>query len=290
MPIEARFAVESRPGAIARVALIDRDAQSQAEVAPDRGGMVATWRVAGRDLLYLDAATFDDRSKNVRGGNPVLFPSPGKLANDAFSLGGRRGSLSQHGFARTSAWTEVARGVDGSAWVRLALESTPETKAVYPWDFRAELTYRLTDATLRTEIRVANKGQEVMPFGFGFHPYFAVPLAQKAGARIATRARRAWDNVAKKEIDLHGIDLDSSEVDLHLQDHGSTKSELTFANRKIEVEGSSEFVQWVVWTQPGKEFVCLEPWTSPGNALNLNRGLVALPPGSERKLWVEMRA
>src|SRR5687767_10361614 len=78
---------------------------TRAVLAPDRGGIVTRLAVDGRELFYLDEATLLDRSKNVRGGNPVLFPSPGPLANDRFTWGGKTGSMKQHGFARQRAWT-----------------------------------------------------------------------------------------------------------------------------------------------------------------------------------------
>jgi galactose mutarotase-like enzyme len=59
-----------------------KSGHAEATIAPHRGAIVTSLRIAGRELLYLDRATFDDPSKNVRGGIPVLFPTPGKLAND----------------------------------------------------------------------------------------------------------------------------------------------------------------------------------------------------------------
>src|SRR5438132_2165715 len=67
-----------------------------AEVVPERGGLVTRFRVQGRGLLYLDEATLADRSKNVRGGVPVLFPIAGKAPEG--------GAMKQHGFARNRAW------------------------------------------------------------------------------------------------------------------------------------------------------------------------------------------
>jgi galactose mutarotase-like enzyme len=285
-----RFAVERRAGAIPQLALIDRESNSEALLAPERGGMLSRWRCGGREVLFLDEATFLDKSKNVRGGNPVLFPTPGKLEGDAWSRGGQRGALKQHGFARTSAWSEEGTGVDARAWAKIALASSPATLADYPWPFRSELTYAVQGRSLRIEIRVQNTGSTRMPFGFGFHPYFAVPQAAKAAARVETRATRAWDNAGKKEIALSGIDLTAAEVDLHLRDHGSTQSALSFDGARIELLGSPEFAQWVVWTLAGKDFVCLEPWTGPGNALNMGVGLIELEPGAEKALWLELRA
>src|SRR5438132_654889 len=90
---------------LATYRLRDTGSLVEALVVPERGGLVATFTVRGRDVLYLDDPTVRDGSASVRGGIPVLFPSPGKLTGDAWSRAGAEGRLPQHGFARKLAWT-----------------------------------------------------------------------------------------------------------------------------------------------------------------------------------------
>src|SRR5690349_4833774 len=71
------------------VVLEDASAGARVVVAPTRGGMVTRFEAHGAPVLFLDVATLVDESKNVRGGNPVLFPSPGPLTGDRFTRGGR---------------------------------------------------------------------------------------------------------------------------------------------------------------------------------------------------------
>jgi galactose mutarotase-like enzyme len=76
---------------------------------------------------------------------------------------------------------------------------------------------------------------------------------------------------------------------LHLIDHGSTESTLTWADgARVAVRGSPELTRWVVWTVAGRDFVCLEPWSAPADALNSGEGLIELPNGRQRSLWVEL--
>ncbi|WP_438027839.1 galactose mutarotase [Sorangium sp. So ce233] len=290
------FTVKEIEGAIPTVELADSDAASRAVLAPARGGILTGLTVGGRELLYLDRATFDDRAANVRGGNPVLFPSPGKLAGDAWSAAGAAGQMRQHGFARTLPWSLDDHGTlaSGGAYARLVLRSSEATRAQYPWDFRAEFTYTLRGRALRIDLCITNEtgdGAPPMPFGAGFHPYFAVSQADKARASIETRATRAFDNTTKQEAPFSGFDLTRPEVDLHLIDHGATESALAIeGGLRVAVRGSPEFTHWVVWTLQGKDFVCLEPWTCPGNALNTGERLIHLPSRQTRSLWVEYSA
>jgi len=271
------------------IELADDDAGSSVSIVPARGAIVTRFRVGDRELLYLDEATLRDPAKNVRGGIPVLFPSPGRLTGDRFVHGGRSGSMKQHGFARDCVWETRSVEVTDAPRATLVLRATEGTRAAYPYDFLVAITFSLAKTTLRLEIDVENTGGEPLPFAFGLHPYFLVPDAGKAGARVATKATRAFDNVEKKTLPFHGFDLTAKEVDLHLVDHGSTESELAWVDGgRLAIRASPELTRWVVWTLAGRDFVCVEPWTAPADALNTGESLIELAPGARRSLWVEL--
>ena len=293
------FAIETREGTIESLVLRDAEAKSMLVLAPARGGMASRLSLGGRHRFFLDESTLRDPTKNVRGGNPVLFPSPGKLENDTYA----RGSMKQHGFARNLPWEVASTQADGDARATLRLRSSDETRAMFPWDFVAEYTYILKGMTLRIEQRFTSSGGEARAFGAGFHPYFHVKQSEKPATRIVTKATRAFDNVTKKEITFEkvdgsaaggtsrtAIDLGKREVDLHLLDHGAEPCTLESPTNKIVVRGSPEFTHFVVWTLEGKDFVCVEPWTCPGNALNTVDRLMTIEPGASKTIWVEYEA
>ena len=282
------FTISDLPTALPGIELADSAAEASATIVPTRGGMATHFVALGREWLFLDESTLLDPHKNVRGGIPILFPSPGKLAGDAFERGGRAGRMGQHGFARNLAWKERARSTEGAARLELELADSDSTRAAFPWPFRLRLAYSLRGATLRLEVAVENPGAEALPFAFGLHPYFAVSQADKAKASIPTRATAGWDNVAKKQVGVSAIDLCAPETDLHLLDHGGSEAELRTPQGTVRVRGSEAFSRWVVWQLAGRDFVCLEPWTAPGNALNTGEGLLFVPPGDRRELWVEL--
>jgi galactose mutarotase-like enzyme len=261
---------------LAVLSLVSGDAR--AEIVPARGALVTSWSIEGREIFYLDRATLLDRSKNVRGGNPVLFPTPGRLAGDRWRRGELTGALSQHGFARNAEW-RVEEASETS--VLLTLRDDESTRAAYPWSFIASLRYSLAGPRLSIEAKVrCEGGPGPMPFGLGFHPYFFVG-PDKSRVAVETGATRAWDNVQKRERTLEGaIDLAHGEVDLHLLDHGKTTGVLQLGDgASVRLIGDAAFTHWVVWTLPEKPFVCLEPWTSPGDALNTGERLALLAPG-----------
>jgi galactose mutarotase-like enzyme len=268
--------------------LADDQAHSAVSIVPARGAIATRFRVGDRELLYLDQATLLDRQKNVRGGVPVLFPSPGKLEGDHFARGDAHGSMKQHGFARDLPWDVVATSKGDCAQASLVLVANDATRTAFPWDFRLTITFSLAAARLRLDVRVENGSRRTMPFAFGIHPYFHV--IDKARAQIATKATRAFDNVKKEVVSIDGFDLTAPELDLHLLDHFGTESAISFGDgSRVAIRGSAEMTRWVVWTVQGKDYVCLEPWTAPANALNTGESLILLEPGGSHALWIELQ-
>ncbi|MEO7111516.1 MAG: galactose mutarotase [Polyangiaceae bacterium] len=280
------FTIAATPDPVESLELLGP--RSRLVLAPTRGGMATRLKLHDRELFYLDEETLHDPAKNVRGGNPVLFPSPGKLEGDAYVWKDQHGTLKQHGFARNSVWEVLRTSMkEGGASATLRLVSSEQTRRDFPWNFSAEYTYLLTSDSLRIDMSFTNTGEGAMPFGAGFHPYFAVPQADKAHAHVETTATRAFDNVTKKTDALSPIDLTKPEVDLHLVDHHGD-CVLRLASGRVRLKGSSEFSRWVVWTLAGKGFVCIEPWTCPGNALNTGESVIVLEPEKTRRMWVEI--
>jgi len=286
MPTFSR-AASNEPAVGEVLTLRDESAGSQVLLAPERGALVTSFSVSGRELLYLDRATLNDGTKNVRGGIPILFPAPGKLEADTWHAAGQSGQLKQHGFARNLPWSVRDDATAGVAAATLSLDSSPATLSQYPWAFRAQLSFTLEGRCLRIVARVRNQSKTAMPFALGYHPYFLA--GDKQQLRIDTRATRAFDNVTKQTLPFKGFDLGLPEVDLHLLDHGSSASALHFGDGSyLSLTGSPEFTHWVVWTLTGKDFVCLEPWTAPGNALNTGDRLFHLLPGQEQQCSLEI--
>lgn len=258
---------------------------TSATLSPTRGGMATAFIVDSRPIFFLDPTTLADPTKNVRGGNPVLFPTPGRLTGDAWARDGLSGALNQHGFARDRAWDVVSVTADVAT---LALD-TPASPS-YPWSSRIAITYRVGDRALVVTTHIENRGDTPMPFGLGFHPYFAV--ADKHSFALTSSATRAFDNVRKVDLafDAATLDLTAGEVDLHLLDHGAERATFTADGLPAVTIDAPDFSRWVLWTLPGRPFVCVEPWTCPADALNTGEGLQWLAAGESRDYRVVFSA
>ena len=105
---------------------------------------------------------------------PVLFPICGRLYGGHYTYRGTTYELPIHGFARLETFHLSELSDDR---VTLILEPNDNTRACYPFDFYLSITYRLTKCVLEVTCNVENRGAETLPFAFGAHPGFRVPLA-----------------------------------------------------------------------------------------------------------------
>ena len=136
------------------------------------GGLLgaATWR--GLDILH------------TRPGNSVLdagcfplVPFSNRIAGSRFSFGGRDVALKPnhpgdpaspviHGFGWLSEWT-----VEQLAETRATLGFRYEGGA-WPWPFEARQDISVHGNGFDLELALRNLGEDPMPAGLGFHPYF----------------------------------------------------------------------------------------------------------------------
>ncbi len=92
------------------------------------GATVVSWKVDGREAIFVSSAAALDGSRPIRGGIPVCFPAFGAWAPG-----------SQHGFARSSSRWAVEEGprtdaATGDVSVTFVLADDEETRKI--WDYR----------------------------------------------------------------------------------------------------------------------------------------------------------
>jgi galactose mutarotase-like enzyme len=237
-----------------------------AAVSP-MGAQLRSLSADGRELLWgADPAWWGSSA-------PLLFPIVGSLNGDAYRVGGRSFSLPRHGFGRHSRF-ELVEAAPDLAVFRLA--SSEETRAIYPFDFRLDVRFRIEGARLTLTAVLANLGAGPLPASFGFHPAFNWPLAgERADHRIL------FDEDEPGPIRRLGADgtLEPEPIPtpvrgrvLDLRDDLFQHDALIFdrLNSRGLVYGTAEgpslriafpaMPHLGIWTKPGAPFVCIEPW------------------------------
>ena len=157
----------------------------RAGLLPGRGGALAMLAHAGEDVL-VPLPEGADPNDTWAGAFVMLpwtnrldegrLPHPGGVAHFPCNRVAERTAL--HGLSRERAW-EVESAVSDRAVLVQRIDTAP-----YRYVARMEL--RLS-AAFRLMLTVTNEGEEGMPFGSGWHPFFTRP----AGTRIAFHASGA---------------------------------------------------------------------------------------------------
>lgn len=220
----------------------------EASYSPERGGIVRSIKLGGEEILYLDEETFQNKSSNVKGGIPILFPNAGPI-----TTGQELPNLEQHGFARKSVW-QTASASEG---FRETLEANKETRVAYPYNFRFSMSGQFEtngSFTLKSEVENQEEHKE-LPLSMGLHPYFKVPSSAKAkikfdfaGGEEIEKQIETWANGEAVSIDNPKMKDPAAVLRVEIPGLGT-----------LVIDASAEYQKIWVWSLPDKDFVCIEP-------------------------------
>jgi aldose 1-epimerase len=317
-------------------------ARSQADVLIDCGFNCARWftRLSGQALEILWPGGLCETSASLapgaeplspfRFGIPVLFPFPNRIRGGVYHWSGREYRLpindpqqrhAIHGFVADRPWTLLRTTEQGSpaqvtGQFRLS-QHAPERLSLWPADFTVTLTWQLRERNqpspsveLSAEVTVYNPDIVPLPFGLGFHPYFAVPADDAQvlveSARHAAAELRRWELT---DLIPTGRLLPLRVQDRQLLDPCTTEPlpawddafrflpatenaplVVLLRDRRrhfaIRIQTEPHFRDLVLFVPPHRQAVCIEPYTCVTDAINLHQrgvasGLRILQPGQE---------
>ena len=305
--------------------LITLEAQSErAVIVPAAGCQCLSYRAGALDVIAGPASPDAWREHPHRGGIPILFPWPGRIAGARFTFEGREYRMpvndplghSIHGFACERAFRVIRQG---PYFVTSILDSAdyPDLSSIWPWPFAFEIDYEVGNG-LRLKARITNTGNSVMPFGFGAHPYFHAPLnpqGMRDAMMIQLDADARWpldanmiptgdteplagkfDLRAPRPLGVDTYDDVFRMAAISKDDASAPRARLIDPSLKIavEVRADAAFGDFVVFAPPNNPVVALEPYTCAPDAFNLAaRGVAAgmreLAPGQTFEAGFEIR-
>jgi aldose 1-epimerase len=306
------------------VDLITLEADSErAVIVPGAGCQCLSYSVGALEIIAGPPNPDSWRAHPHRGGIPILFPWPGRIAGARFNFKGREYLLpvneparghAIHGFACERPF-RVAR--QGPYYVTAILDSSehPDLQKFWPWPFVLEINYEVGNG-LRLRARITNSGNSTMPFGFGAHPYFHAPLdprASRDAISVQLDANSRWLLDASMipsgpPVPLAGKydlrvprPLDAETFDDAFRMTVATDASAPRArmidpslNLAVEVRADPAFGDFVVFAPANNSVVALEPYTCAPDAFNLatrgiDSGARELAPGLVFEAGFEIR-
>ncbi len=209
------------------------------------GAHLTRWHSAsGEDWLFLSEAARFEQGAAIRGGTPVIFPQFSGFGNGP-----------RHGFARNRFWKVKASPItkDHTAHCAMVLNADDETRALWPHDFCATLSFDLSDFGLCLTLEILNSGQTPFTFTSALHTYFQVADFRQSRL-LGLKNLSYWDNDG---TDFRHRQLQQEDA-LHFDDaidrvyfDCERTLQLVDGNRRSLAITSAGFREVVVWN-PGE--------------------------------------
>jgi glucose-6-phosphate 1-epimerase len=218
-----------------------RSRDGASAIATLQGAQLVSWTPSGgEECLYVSERSPFEAGQPIRGGIPIAFPQFADL-----------GPLTQHGFARTQAWsfTGASESEDGSR-VSFALESSHRTEALWKGAFRLVLTATLGGPRLDVELRVANTGEDAFAFAAALHTYLRV--SEAAAVRLEGLRGVRYANRGESAVSVEAREFVTAEEPIdRVYFAAPSATRLEDAGRILRIEQRG-FTDTVVWN-PGRD-------------------------------------
>jgi glucose-6-phosphate 1-epimerase len=235
-------------------------------------------------VLFTSAHSHFAPGTAIRGGVPIIFPWFGPHPT--------RTDLPAHGFARTLPWhlATVLPPSGGGAGVTLTLESSDETRRLWPHDFALRYTV-LVGRTLDLSLEVHNTGDAPFTFEEALHTYLSVADVRQVRVE-GLDGRDYLDKVdgGRRKTQSGPITLTGETDRVYLNTPDTVTVHDPAACRRIVVskESSATTVVWNPWVDKAKRLtdfgddewprmICIETANAAENA-------VILPPGGRHTM------
>jgi aldose 1-epimerase len=250
----------------------------------------------------------------------LLAPFPGRIDCGLVKWRGKTYQLEDtsgqghaiHGFAPRNPWRLIDSTSNSvTAEFRPSIDA-PHALAQWPGDYVLTATYRIHGSRLDFDFVATNPGQEPIPFGFGTHTYFRLPLAEGADPEatlVSAPIDGRWEavemiptgkvlSVAADDPLRVGAPLAGRAYDTaYRMAPGGTVTAVRDpqSGRTVRQTFDASMTCCVVYTPGHREAICLEPYTCVPDPLNVERkgghsGLIVLEPAESYTTSVVLEA
>lgn len=276
------------------ISLRDEAAGSSAAILPGLGfncfSFIANPAGEPIEVLWASPDFAQGTVRPTRCGIPLLFPFAGRIRERAFTFAGRTYKLPKgddlgnaiHGFVFDRPWRVIEQTPRRVVGQFQASVDEPAILEMWPADFRITVTYQLSGSTLAGEVFIENPDERVLPFGFGSHGYFRVPLGAGGVAndcQVRVPVSTAWElsnllPTGERGLSPYsgplraGMTIGNSQLDdvfsgLDFIDHKcAARVRDPHSGRVMTLTFDDVCPHCVLFNPPHREAICIEPYTT----------------------------
>ncbi|APG93037.1 aldose epimerase family protein (plasmid) [Sinorhizobium americanum] len=259
------------------------------------GGRLLEFRRKGGPHIAIPTEAHSFESTNwPRAGAYPLVPYHNRLADATIVAGGESVHLRSHpaavphtlhGPGHTRPWTVGTHDAN-----RFTMSLGYAADDDWPWDFRAEQHFELSETNLRLTMSVENCSGRPMPAGMGWHPYFASREA------VVSDAGYLWPHRSDYLPDATRVAVAEEDGVVRMATaylEGWTKAKVALPHGFSATMKASSPFGFLVVHRGDPAHICVEPVTHVANAWNLSlpssqTGAVLLQPGEALKGSIEI--
>jgi aldose 1-epimerase len=258
--------------------------------------------------------------KATGSGIPLMFPFAGRIRGTVFRFEGKEYRLEAgdglgnaiHGFVIDRPWRITQQAKDRIVGQFQASVDEAALLARWPADFRITADYRLAGGVLVSEFLIENPDSKPLPFGFGTHGYFRLPLGGTSDdCRVRVPVETNWELTGlvptgqktspplvaelSRGMPAGTMKLDHVLGGLKFDNHRCTTTVYDpHSKRTLSMTFDDQFTACVVYNPPHREAVCIEPYTTIPDAFTLREkgidpSLQILAPGRSFRTRIEIR-
>lgn len=243
----------------------------------------------------------------------LLFPNPGRIAQDRVIIDGKVYPATMHGFADNLPFTLLEHS---DSKLVLELKDNEYTRKYYPYAFRLLVDFILEGDTLIQNFRIINDDDKPVYYCLGAHPGFYCPLVLGENADDYTLTFDRPQNLNQLELEentrlltgrqeaylqnettipLHDHFFDNGPMLFEGMDAGSVTLQSKRSGRFVEF-GIQGFPNLCLWGVPTRmSLIAIEPWIGTSDRVDTDHiwehkpGIRNVAPGTENRHTLTFR-
>ncbi|QQS50613.1 MAG: aldose 1-epimerase [Bacteroidota bacterium] len=297
-------------GRLKAIEITNKHTREQLVILPDMGGMLLGYRLLVNHQLISILENYRTETELLETiGNSfkgcLLFPFPNRIDGGKYQFKGKQYQLNVnfsnennaiHGLLFDKKFVKISQTID-EHHCSLVLSHSDKNLPGYPFAFQIDIAYTLNEQSeLSICTRITNTGNQNLPAGIGWHPYFTLgcqidhlrisfPAAEKYITNqrmLPTGEHDAYNDFSNlKQIGNNRFDTCFKVA----ANSGQAETILYNSNLKGGIKvwqntGHNQYNYLQLYTPDHRQSIAIEPMTCLPNAFNINSEFLDLPPGS----------